>query len=267
MTRINIGDVELHVVEHGRGIPLLLVHGFPLDHSMWKTQIEAFRAGFRVIAPDLRGFGQSGVTAGTVTMEQFADDLAALLDRMQIREPVVFFGLSMGGYIAWQFLRRHPERLRALVLCDTRAVADTEEAARGRHKTAEQVAGSGTKALAEAMIPKLFAEPSRRERPELVEAARQVILAAPPQGVAAALRGMAARPDVTPEISAIKVPTLVICGDQDVISPADEMRKIATAIPSASFELIQDAGHMSPLENSTSFNAALERFLLSLTTV
>jgi 3-oxoadipate enol-lactonase len=264
MPRYNLGDVELDVVEFGHGRPIMFVHGFPLDHSMWKTQLEAFKASFRVIAPDLRGFGQSGLTEGTVTMEQFADDLSKLLIRMQIDEPVVFCGLSMGGYIGWQFWRRHPDQLRALVMCDTRAVADTDEAARGRKKTAEQVVTSGTQSVAETMIPKLFAESTRRERPELVEATRQVILRAPPQGVAAALRGMAARPDVSEEIPHLQVPTLVICGEQDAISPVAEMRKIATAIPTAKFELIPDAGHMSPLENSTAFNAALEKFLRSL---
>ena len=264
MSRLHVGDIDLHLVEDGRGMPVLLVHGFPLDHSMWQPQIDGLKGEFRIIAPDLRGFGQSGVTSGTVTMEQFADDLAALLDALKIQEPIVFCGLSMGGYIAWQFWRRHAQRLRALVLCDTRAVADTEEAARGRVSTAQQVVTAGLSSLAESMIPKLFAEPTRTERKDVVEATRRVILSSPPEGIAAALRGMAARPDVTKELPEIKVPTLVVCGEHDVISPVAEMRKIATAIPHASFEVIPQAGHMCPIENSSVFNAALRKFLESL---
>jgi 3-oxoadipate enol-lactonase len=139
MSKISVGDVALSYVDRGTGIPLLLVHGFPLDHSMWSHQIEELSSFGRVLAPDLRGFGQSGVTEGTVTMERFADDLAALLDAVGVGEPVVFCGLSMGGYIGWQFWKRHPSRLRALVLCDSRAAADSAEGARARRQSAEKV--------------------------------------------------------------------------------------------------------------------------------
>ena len=153
---VRAGDVELAVVERGTGMPLLLVHGFPLDHSMWNAQIEALGRQWRAIAPDLRGFGASQVTPGTGSMEQMADDLAALLDTLQVTEPVVLIGLSMGGYVAFQFLRRHAHRLRALVLCDTRAVPDTAEGAAGRHKLAAQVLEQGAAPVADAMLPKLF---------------------------------------------------------------------------------------------------------------
>jgi 3-oxoadipate enol-lactonase len=264
MSPIKVGDIELNVIEQGKGTPLLLVHGFPLDHSMWRPQIDAFKDRYRVIAPDLRGFGKSSATSGTVTMEQYADDLAGLLVALKIQEPAVFCGLSMGGYIAWQFWRKHADQLRALVLCDTRAVADSEEAARGRHKTAEQVISSGTQAVADTMLPKLLAESTRRDKPEVVEATRSVILSAPREGVAAALRGMASRPDVTNQLPQIKVPTLVICGEHDAISPVDEMRKIATSIKGSTFEVIHQSGHMPPLENPSDFNSALDRFLQSL---
>ncbi len=119
MNRINLEDITLNVIERGSGPPLLLVHGFPLDHQMWRGQIDELAEDFRVIAPDLRGFGASDATEGTVTMQQFADDLANLLDQLSVQQPVRLCGLSMGGYIAWQFWRRHGDRLSHLILCDT----------------------------------------------------------------------------------------------------------------------------------------------------
>ena len=143
MKRLTVGGVELNVVVRGSGLPLLLAHAFPLDHSMWSAQIERFGSQAQVIAPDLRGFGSSGVTVGTVSMEQMADDLAAILDQLGVGEPVVLAGLSMGGYVAWQFARKYPQRLRALVLANTRATADTPEARQGRMNLVEQVLSAG----------------------------------------------------------------------------------------------------------------------------
>ncbi len=139
MKRLSVRGVDLHVLVRGTGMPLVLVHGFPLDHSMWGAQIERFASQAQVIAPDLRGFGSSGVTAGTVTMEQMADDLASILDQLAVSEPVVLCGLSMGGYAAFQFARKYPQRLRALVLSNTRSAADTPENRQLRLKMVEQV--------------------------------------------------------------------------------------------------------------------------------
>jgi pimeloyl-ACP methyl ester carboxylesterase len=261
MHRVQAGDVELSVSDHGTGMPVLLVHGFPLDHGMWQLQIDALKSGCRVIAPDLRGFGRSAVTPGGVTMEQFADDLAAMLDSLGVREPVVFCGLSMGGYIAWQFWRRHRQRLRALVLCDTRAVADTPDGVQGRHALAEKVLAEGPQAAAAAMMPKLFGKRTAAEQPELIEAVRRMILASEPQGIAAALRGMAVRIDATPLLGQIDVPTLVLVGAEDAISSPSEMRGIADAIPGARFAEIPGAGHMAPMENPHAVNTALEQFV------
>ena len=258
---VRAGQVELHVVEYGRGMPIVLVHGFPLDHSMWNAQIAALGQQSRAIAPDLRGFGASEVTPGTVTMEQMADDVAALLDALDVQEPVVLVGLSMGGYVAFQFRRRHAQRLRALVLCDTRAVADTPEAVAGRLKMVEQVLSVGTQPVAEAMLPKLFGPQTLANDQETVEAARSTILATSAEGVAAALRGMAARPDVTADLPQIAVPTLVIVGQDDAISTVDEMRGIAKAVSEAEFVVIPRSGHMTPLESPLAFNEAIEQFL------
>jgi pimeloyl-ACP methyl ester carboxylesterase len=262
MARIKCGDIHLNVTEQGQGTPLVLVHGYPLDHSMWRGQLAGLSDACRVIAPDLRGFGASDVTPGTATMEQMADDIAALLNALDVREPVVFCGLSMGGYVAWQFASRHAGRLAKLILCDTRAVADSAEAAAGRHKTAEKVLSAGAGIAAEGIIPKLFAADTYEEQPQLVEATRQVILRTNPEGIAAALRGMAVRQDFSPRLAQIDVPALVICGEHDAISPPDEMRKFAGVMPHATYVEISGAGHMSPLERPEPVNSAIREFLI-----
>jgi len=261
--KISVKGIELNVVERGAGVPLVLVHGFPLDHSMWQGQIDAIADVCRVIAPDLRGFGASTVTSGTVTMQQFADDVAGLLDALRISGPVVFCGLSMGGYVAWQFALRHRARLAKLILCDTRAVADTPEAAAGRRKTAESVLAEGAKVVAEAMLPKLFAPDTQQTQPQVVEATRQVILRTDPRGIAAALLGMAERPDVSSRLREIDVPALVLCGQHDGIAPPAEMRQIAGTLPHAQYVEIPAAGHMAPLEQPAAVNVALRKFLSS----
>ena len=261
MARISIGDVSLHVADRGQGMPLLLVHGFPLDHTMWSGQIEPLAERCRVIAPDLRGFGHSDVTSGVVTMERYADDLASLLDALAIREPVVFCGLSMGGYIGWQFFARHRRRLAKLIACDTRAVADSADAAAGRLKTAERVLAEGPQVVAETMLPKLFTAQHLEQNASFVAATREVMLRTQPAGIAAALRGMAQRPDFTSALAGIDLPTLVICGQEDAIAAPAEMRQIADRIPSATYVEIPEAAHMAPLEAPQAVNAAIRAFV------
>jgi 3-oxoadipate enol-lactonase len=261
MNTVDLGDFKMAVEDRGAGRVLLLVHGFPLDHTMWQAQIDEFSRGYRVLAPDLRGFGASLLGDGEVTMRRYSDDLALLLDRLDIHEKIIFCGLSMGGYIAWQFWQKYAERLAARVICDTRAVADTPEARAGRTALAARVLAIGSQAAADAMLPKLFGPESERNHPAAIAATRAVILRNPAAGIAAALAGMAKRPDVTDMLGGIAVPTLVIVGEHDAISPPAEMRGIADRIPGAEFVMIRGAGHMSPMENSLDFNAALHRFL------
>ena len=264
MKRVFARELEFGVVDQGQGKPILFVHGFPLSHAMWNAQIPVFAAEHRVIVPDLRGFGDSVDTEGTVSMEDFADDLAAILDDLQVAEPVVFCGLSMGGYIAFQFVRKYRRRLRGLVLCDTRASADTPDVVENRLKVARLVVESGTQAVADVMLPKAFGPKTYAERPEVVEAVRSMMIASDPTGVAAASRGMAVRPDMTSLLPSIDLPTLVIVGADDGLTPPSEMRRMADAIPGAQFKTIPDAGHVTPLENPTAFNAVLAQFLDSV---
>jgi pimeloyl-ACP methyl ester carboxylesterase len=261
MTRVNIGDVELNVLMEGTGRPLLFVHGFPLDHTMWRGQIEQFSRTHHVIAPDLRGFGQSGVTPGTVTMAQFAEDLARMLDRLGLTEPVCFCGLSMGGAIAWQFFQRHRSRVRSLIACDARALPDTPEGRQTRYKLADRVLAEGPEFVAATMPERLFSRGTRAEKPDLVADVQAVIRRTAPDGIAAGARGLGERPDMTGFLPQIDVPTLLIVGEEDVISTVDEMRSIAAAIPGAEFVPVAGAGHMAPLEEPDMVNAAIEEFL------
>ena len=168
MPSISIDNIPFNYNDAGRGVPLLLAHGFPLDHTMWNGQIAALSGRSRVIAPDLRGFGGSGASEGAATMEQMADDLAALLDALAIREPVVLCGLSMGGYIAFEFWRKYAAKLKALILCDTRAAADKPQAAADRLAMADRVLREGPRPLVESMLPKLFSPRTSADQPRIV---------------------------------------------------------------------------------------------------
>jgi 3-oxoadipate enol-lactonase len=268
MQQIAVPNGTIGVFAQGRGVPILFVHGFPLGHDMWRSQTEAFGKSYRVIAPDLRGFGQSkliGATAATtLTMEAFADDLHVLLHAVFVDRPVVLCGLSMGGYVAWHFFRKYRDQLKGLILCDTRATADSPEQAAGRHKLAEQVLTLGTHAAVDAMLPRLVSPKTAEQQPGVVSDLRKMILRNGSVSIAAALRGLAERPDCTQMLPSIDVPTLVLCGHDDAISPVAEMKTMAQAIPGAQFVEIPDAGHMAPMENPKVVNASIDRFLKKL---
>ena len=264
MPLVPIADVHLNVEVAGSGSPIVFVHGFPLDGSMWRAQVEAFAETHTVIVPDLRGFGRSDVTTGTVSMARFADDLAEMLDELDVNNPVCLCGLSMGGYIAFEFERRHGQRLSSLVLCDTKSAADSPEAQQNRLATAERVTHEGAEFLADAMIARLYSQKTRLRRPDLIEATRSVIRQAPQGGVAAASRGMAARRDATEWLGRINLPTLVVVGAEDLLTPPDEVENFSRKIPNSRFVCLQDAGHMVPQERADAFNERLTTFFESL---
>jgi pimeloyl-ACP methyl ester carboxylesterase len=261
VTTVRVAGEAFAVRDEGRGAPVLLVHGFPLDHRMWSAQVEALRPRHRVIAPDLRGFGGSVVTDGAVTMEHYANDLAAILDALAVAEPVAYVGFSMGGYVGWAFLRRHAHRVARLVACDTRAVGDAAEAAAGRLAMAERVLAEGAGVAADAMLPKLLAPGREARDPELGRRVRGMILDTDPRGIAAAQRGMARRRDATGDLPAIDLPALVIVGEHDAISTRDERRSIADALPDGRYVLVKGAGHLAPMEAPDAVSAALREFL------
>ncbi len=258
--RIDVEGMHWNAADGGQGDVILLVHGFPVDHTMWRNQIEALSQHGRVIAPDLPGFGQSGPIEGIFTMAQFADGLVQLLDDLQI-PAVAYCGLSMGGYIGWEMWQRHRDRLKCLIQCDTRAVADTPEVARGRELMAQSVLSSGSAEVAKSMIPKLFAASSLERFPEVVAETAQVIANTSPHTIAAAQLGMAARREFVSQLPHIDLPTLFVCGAHDVISTVEEMRQLAATTPHATYAEIAAAGHMSPLENPQEFNRVVTEFL------
>jgi 3-oxoadipate enol-lactonase len=260
MATVKVHEGELAYTDQGSGPPLLLVHGFPLDGTMWAGQTGPLAERFRVLVPDLRGFGQSSVLPGLVTMQRMADDLAEMLAALEISEPVVFCGLSMGGYVAWQFALRHRQHLSKLVLCDTRAAADSSETAAGRNGLAQRVQKEGPGFVAETMLPKLFAKETIEAGSPVVEATRQVILRTDPRGIAAAARGMAQRPDVTGHLPQLDLPALLVCGEHDAITPPDEMKSVAAKLPQATYAEIAGAGHMAPLEKPAEVNRAISDF-------
>jgi 3-oxoadipate enol-lactonase len=261
MKSISVNDISISYRDSGSGVPLLLVHGFPFDHAMWNGQIDAISERHRVIAPDLRGFGQSELGEGGTTMERMADDLAGLLDALKIDEPIVLCGLSMGGYIAFEFWRKHAARLKALILCDTRAAADKPEAAANRLTMADRVLREGPRPLVDSMLLKLFSPRTRDEHPHLVNEIERIMLRADPRGIASAARAMAQRRDFSADVQDISCPTLVLVGADDALSPPAEMQALAAAIPNAEYRTIPDAGHLSPLEQPTAVNAAIAEFL------
>lgn len=268
MKRIGVDDFEMSVVDRGSGLPVVLLHGFPLDHQMWSLQIEALAGRCRVIAPDLRGYGGSSLgevdPVHGVSMERYADDLARMLDALGEERPVVLCGFSMGGYIAWAFLRKHRPRVRALVLCDTRAQGDTSEARANRLKMADHVEEWGSSKVAEMMAPKLFAQRTIDERPDVVRRVVDVISATDPRAIAAAQRGMASRPDSTALLKSVGVPTLVLGGEEDTLSPEAEMAAMAEQIPGARFLTVPAAGHLAPVEQPEEVARALTGFLGTL---
>ena len=264
MLQVRVNDIEIAYQIRGKGKPLLLVHGFPLDHSMWRFQFEVLATQYQVIAPDLRGFGQTTRGSADVSMQQFAKDLIGLLDALSIREPITYGGLSMGGYIGWEFWKSYPDRICRLIQCDTRSIGDTELMARGRRQMAERITKqgpNGSALAADGMLPKLFSNYSTQTIPERVAQLRNVIAGSDPQMIAETQHALANRHDATPWLPNINIPTLLICGAHDAISPADEMKAIADAIPDATFRIIENVGHMAPLEHPQAVNREIRQFL------
>jgi 3-oxoadipate enol-lactonase len=242
------------------GPPILLVHGYPFNRSLWDEQVEALSSRHRVIAPDLRGFGESDAAPGTATMNVMARDLALLLNHLGIARAAIC-GLSMGGYVALALYKQLPSRVRALVLADTRAQADTEEAKQTRFQQAEKALNEGMAGIADAMLPKLLTPETVSKRPEVVKRVRDMMLKTKPEGAAAALRGMAERDDQTELLAKITVPALIIVGAEDAITPVADSEKMHAAISGSRLMVLENAGHVSNIERTEQFNDALLSFL------
>jgi pimeloyl-ACP methyl ester carboxylesterase len=257
-------QVRVNWREAGDGAPAVLLHGFPFNSAMWEPQLTSVPAGWRFIAPDLRGFGGSSAAPGdgAYTMPAFAHDVALLLDHLEAQR-VVLCGLSMGGYIALEFWRLFPERVMGLVLSDTRATPDDDGARANRYALAEKVGSHGAAAVLEAMLPKLFSPATVKERPDVVERVRSMMEVAPVDTLRRSLLGMAERSDTESLLRMIQVPTLVLVGADDAITPPGDAQLIARGIRGSRIETIADAGHLPNLEQPQAFNHALHGFLRS----
>jgi pimeloyl-ACP methyl ester carboxylesterase len=260
-----VRGIEMAYVDVGSGPVVLLLHGFPFDKSMWSDQIEALTAaGFHAVAPDLRGLGETKPTGEISTMDDMARDSAALLDHLQIDQAVVC-GLSMGGYVAFEFAGLFSSRVRGLVLAGTRAPADNEQEKAGREQQVQTMLRAGMVPISIATIPKLLAERTRGEKPEVVKRVRKMITQSNPKGAAAAQRGMAVRRDYTDDLPNISVPSLIIVGRADAIRPITDAEFMRERIQNSRLEIIEDAAHMTNVEQPEKFNHALISFLNGLT--
>jgi pimeloyl-ACP methyl ester carboxylesterase len=257
--------MKLEYSTTSRGPAVVLLHGFPLNRAIWDDQSAALSDAYQVITPDLRGMGASPAPDGTVTMDSLADDVVELLDDLGVDGPVVVGGLSMGGYVVLSLMERLRDRLRGVMLIDTRAAADSAEAAGNRRTLADRVESQGAVSdLVESFLPKVLGKTTLSERPALVERVRQIMGATPSQGAAACLRGMADRPDRRGILPQFDRPALIIVGEEDTLTPPDEARDMALALPRATLEVVPRAGHLSCMENPRAVTEAMRAFLTRL---
>ena len=257
------GGIDIGYDDVGEGDPILFVHGFPHNRALWAPQLNALVDHARCIAPDLRGFGETTVS-GPYTMDQYADDLAALLDTIRV-ERTVLCGLSMGGYIAMAFWRRHRARVRGLVLMDTRAGADSSDAKARRTELMALTRAKGSPAIADAMITGMVGKSTRAKCPEVADAVHRMLARSPVEGVVGALQAMIDRPDSSATLGTIDVPTMLVVGDEDVLTPPDDSRAMSRLIRGSTLEIIAGAGHVSNVERPAAVNHLLSEFVSSIT--
>jgi len=261
---LRIGRLRyLDVVPAGQARPLgtvVFIHGFPLNPSMWDPQAVFASRGWRLIVPELRGFGDGAGDPPTTSIDDYAGDTIDLLDKLHV-DSAVICGLSMGGYIAFSMFRHAPNYFRAMVLADTKSQADTPEAVAGRKNMQQLVREQGANAVADALLPKLVGDTTRRERPAVAEQVRTQILGNSTEAIAGALAALMTRPDSTPTLRTIHCPVQIIVGDEDAITPPPLSEQMNRDIAGSELAIIKGAGHMSNMEQPTQFNDALARFL------
>lgn len=257
--RVLVRGLSLAVDVQGDGPAILFIHGFPLDRTMWR-HLMATLTRWRRLAPDLRGMGKSDAPGTGYSMPEYADDLAGLLDALEVERAVVC-GLSMGGYVAFELMRRHPRRVRGLVLLNTRAAADSPGVRRHRDQAIARVERDGPAVLADEMIEQLLAPGSVTAMPHVVQHLEAMIVGNATAGVVGALRAMRDRVDATPSLATVTVPTLVVAGREDRVVPMEESKAMAAAIPGAQFTAIAEAGHLTPMEQPIVLSRVLAEFL------
>ena len=260
---IKIHGIDLDYRDQRTGIPLVFLHAFPLNQHMWTDQLDTLQSHCRTISLDLRGFGLSGGSEDTVSMDRMAADVRELLTAIGVHR-IVLVGLSMGGYVSLAFYRMYRETLRAMVLADTRATEDKPEAKERRHKFAEKVERDGVSSITEEMVSALLGHTSIERRPSVVQRVRTLIESNSPAGIAGAQRAMAARRDSTDLLSQMDLPVLVISGAEDKLTPVAEAESMRQSIKGARLKVIDEAGHLSNIECPDEFSGALFEFIESL---
>jgi 3-oxoadipate enol-lactonase len=259
MNTISSGDAQIAYEAHGDGPPIVLLHPFPCNHELWKPATQALENRYRLILPDLRGHGESGIGEGPATMQKHSADLARILDDAGVGR-AVFAGNSIGGYVLFEFWRRNRGRVAGLILCNTKAQADTSEGRANRLQAADEVMQRGTEFFAEAQLSRLLGETTRQSRPDLVEGARKMMLKMSPEDIAMVQRGMAERPDSVPTLKTINVPTLIITGDEDNLTGVPDAELMRQNIPGSEMKVVAKAGHYSPWEQPKEIGRMVRQF-------
>jgi len=264
---IPVGDINLSYDDLGQGgTPVIFLHGFPFSKEMWKQQLEFLQTANRVIACDIRGFGKSSYEEGTLSMDLFADDLLTFMYKLHI-EKAIICGLSMGGYIALNAVQRFPTYFEALILCDTQCVADTPEEKKKRYKVIDDITANGTKEFNDGFIKKVFHKDTLSTKKELVEDLRTVVFANSPQIITAGLTALAERTETCSALGAINIPTLIVCGREDEVTPLAQSEFMHQSILRSKLHVIDNAGHVSNLEQPDEFNQQLLGFLKTYHTI
>ena len=259
MKKIPIGGVNLQYNDQGRGPVILCLHAFGVPLGMWDG-LEDLAPDYRIVRFDARGFGGSDPGDAMLTMDRIAEDAALFIERLRLG-PVILMGCSMGGYAAFSFAQKYASSLRGLILVDTRAAADSADARKGRAELAARVMREGSRAALDFFLPKVFGDTTRSSRADVIARLKDMMLANSPRGLSDGLHGLAARPDSTPLLREIAVPTLVICGEEDAITPRADALIMANGIKGAELTMIPRAGHLPSMETPEEFNAALRPFL------
>ncbi len=260
--KISLNDIAINYTECGspKGLPVLFIHGFPLSHEMWKPQLPVLPDTIHAVTYDVRGHGSSDVGDGQYTIELFVDDLISLLDYLAI-EKAVLCGLSMGGYIALRTFERNPKRISGLILCDTKSEPDTNEAKIKRTTSMKTVKTGGVRAFSEDFVKSGFWEKTFEKNPAAIEYVKQIIWKTSPLGICGTLLALASRTDTTQVLSSIKVPTCIIVGEHDTLTPPSVAQAMHKIIGGSELHILPNAGHMSNLENTNEFNNKLVDFL------
>jgi pimeloyl-ACP methyl ester carboxylesterase len=261
--QIAVSGVKLGYDQNGQGPAVVLLHAFPLNRAMWGSQVAALRDRFTVITPDYRGFGESDPPSGPLTMNDYASDVLGLLDALGVRQAILG-GCSIGGYVAFRIMATAPERVRALVIADSRAEPDSDEARQRRHAAIARIQSEGPVGFVEEFAAGLVGPTTKAQRPGVASTVRSIIGSPNPAGLTAALAALASRPDSRPLLPSVTVPSLVLVGEEDALTPPASSEAMAQAMPRATLVKIPGAGHLANLEAPEAFNRALRSFVLEL---